>query len=56
MDDTPQWRVYERVVAAFELDAVSMDVSVIPNASLIGGISGGKHLLTKTSHPMILNE
>lgn len=42
MDDTPQWRVYERVVAAFELDAVSMDVSVIPNASLIGGISGVK--------------
>jgi len=39
MTDTPQWRVYERVVAAFEVEAAGMDVTVIPNASVIGSIS-----------------
>jgi Restriction endonuclease len=38
--DTPAWRVYERVVAAFEVDDAEMGTSVTPNASLIGGISG----------------
>lgn len=40
--DVPDWRIYERVAACFELDAVGMDVSVTPNASLIGSISGVK--------------
>lgn len=41
-NDVPDWRIYERVAACFELDAVGMDVSVTPNASLIGSISGVK--------------
>lgn len=42
MKETPQWRVYERVAASFEVDAAAMDVTVIPNASIIGSISGVK--------------
>ncbi|MCF8467272.1 MAG: restriction endonuclease [Sneathiella sp.] len=42
MNDTPAWRVYERVAACFEMDAAGMDVTVIPNASLVGVISGIK--------------
>ena len=34
------WKVYERVAACFEVDGADMDVSVTPNASLIGAISG----------------
>lgn len=42
MTETPDWRVYERVAACFEIDAADMDVSVTPNASLTGSISGVK--------------
>lgn len=42
MTDTPDWKIYERVVASFELESASMDASVTPNASLIGSISGVK--------------
>ncbi|GGN51240.1 hypothetical protein GCM10011349_23630 [Novosphingobium indicum] len=42
MNDAPAWRVYERVAACFEVDAAGMDVTVIPNASLSGAISGVK--------------
>lgn len=42
MDETPDWRMYERIVACFEMEAASMDLSVTPNASLIGAISGVK--------------
>jgi len=40
MADAPDWRIYERVAASFEIEAAGMDVSVTPNASLIGSISG----------------
>jgi hypothetical protein len=40
MTDTPAWRMYERLVAAFEVDVAEMGTSVTPNASLIGSISG----------------
>lgn len=40
MTVTPQWRVYERGAASFEIDWAGMDVTVIPNASLRGAISG----------------
>ena len=40
--DLPDWRVYERVAASFEIDGVGMDVSVTPNASLVGSVSGVK--------------
>ena len=40
VQDTPDWRIYERVAACFEIEAASMDVSVTPNASLFGAISG----------------
>ena len=35
----PAWRVYERVVACFEVETAGMDASVTPNASLVGSIS-----------------
>lgn len=38
----PDWRMYERVAACFEIEAVGMDSSVLVNASLIGSISGVK--------------
>jgi hypothetical protein len=40
MTGTPLWRVYERVAASFEVEAAGMDVTVIPNASIVGSISG----------------
>ena len=40
MQDTADWHIYERVAACFEIEAASMDVSVTPNASLLGSISG----------------
>ena len=40
VQDTADWRIYERVAACFEIEAASMDVSVTPNASLFGAISG----------------
>ena len=40
MQDTFDWHIYERVAACFEIEAASMDVSVTPNASLLGSISG----------------
>jgi len=42
MAETPQWRIYERVATAFEVESVGMDATVIPNASLVGSISGAK--------------
>jgi len=38
--DAPDWRIYERVTACFEVEAADMDVSVTPNASLVGSITG----------------
>lgn len=38
--DVPDWRIYERVAACFEIESAGMDVSVTPNASLVGSISG----------------
>ena len=40
MSDAPDWRIYERVIASFEVERADMEVSVTPNASLLGGISG----------------
>ena len=41
MTDAPLWKVYERVVAAFEIEAgAGMEASITPNASLIGALSG----------------
>jgi hypothetical protein len=40
MKDAPDWRIYERVVASFQVEAVGIDTSVLANASLIGSISG----------------
>lgn len=40
MSEIPDWRVYERVAACFEIEASRVDVSVTPNATLIGRISG----------------
>lgn len=40
MPSTPDWRVYERVAACFEIETAGMDVSVTPNARLKGHISG----------------
>lgn len=40
MTDVPDWRMYERVAACFEIEAARMDVSVTPNTSLKGTISG----------------
>ena len=39
MDDAPDWRIYERVAASFEVENASMDVSVTPNALLLGSVS-----------------
>lgn len=39
-DSTPAWRLYERLVAAFEVEGADMDASVTPNAKLIGTVSG----------------
>lgn len=41
-DESPSWKLYERVVAAFEAEAADMEASVTPNASLVGSISGAK--------------
>ena len=40
VQDTSDWHIYERVAACFEIEAASFDVSVTPNASLLGSISG----------------
>lgn len=40
MDGTPDWRMYERIAACFEIESAGMEVSVTPNASLKGSISG----------------
>ena len=34
------WRIYERIVAAAEVEAGGIDVSVTPNARLLGQVSG----------------
>ena len=38
-EKVPAWRLYERVLACFEVDTAGMDVSVTPNASLVGSVS-----------------
>lgn len=38
--EPPDWKVYERVIASFEVDHADMDTSVTPNARLIGSLSG----------------
>lgn len=40
MTDPVDWQVYERIAACFEIEAADMAVSVTPNASLIGSLSG----------------
>lgn len=40
MDDTIDWQMYERLAACFQVEAACMDVSVTPNASLLGTLSG----------------
>lgn len=40
MTEVPDWRMYERVAACFEIEAAGMDISVTPNTSLKGTISG----------------
>lgn len=42
MSENLDWRLYERIAACFEIDGAGMDASVIPNASLVGAISGVK--------------
>src|SRR6266704_4770432 len=39
-NDAPAWKIYERLVASFEVEAADMDASVTPNATLLGSISG----------------
>ena len=36
----PGWRTYERIVAGFESENVGIDVSITPNAKIVGSISG----------------
>lgn len=36
------WRLYERAVAAFEAENVGLDMTVTPNARILGAISGRK--------------
>ena len=38
-ENVAAWRLYERVVACFEVETAGMDVSVTPNASLVGSTS-----------------
>ncbi len=38
--DEPDWRVYERIVAAVEAEQSGIDLSVTPNAEIIGCITG----------------
>lgn len=40
MADPPDWKVYERIVTAFEVEAVGIDASVTPNAKIVGHLSG----------------
>ncbi|MEX2642320.1 MAG: restriction endonuclease, partial [Acetobacterales bacterium] len=42
MPPVPDWRTYERVAACFEVEAAGMDATVLPNASLLGRLSGVK--------------
>jgi hypothetical protein len=39
-NDAPAWKLYERLVASFEVEAAGIDASVTPNATLLGSISG----------------
>lgn len=41
-DGQPPWLIYERVAACFEVEAARMDSTVLPNAILIGRLSGVK--------------
>jgi hypothetical protein len=36
------WRLYERVVAVLEAENIGLDLTVIPNARIVGAISGAK--------------
>jgi hypothetical protein len=40
MSGAPDWLTYQRVAACFEVEAAGIKVSVTPNASLLGNISG----------------
>jgi metal-sulfur cluster biosynthetic enzyme len=40
--DAIDWRIYERVAACFAIDSANIDVSVTPNASLVGTISAAR--------------
>jgi hypothetical protein len=42
LNDAPAWKIYERLVASFEVEAADMDASVTPNATLLGSISGAQ--------------
>src|SRR4051794_33279646 len=41
-NDAPAWKLYERLVASFEVEAAGIDASVTPNATLLGSISGAQ--------------
>ncbi|SIO28515.1 restriction endonuclease [Paraburkholderia phenazinium] len=40
MSEIMDWRLYERILTCFEIEASGLDVSVTPNAKIIGSISG----------------
>ena len=42
MDNDPKWKIYERAVAWFTMENASINSSIIPNAFLVGSISGTK--------------
>jgi hypothetical protein len=50
-NDTPAWKIYERVVASFEIEAADIDVSVTPNATLLGSICGAQRMCSGNSVP-----
>jgi hypothetical protein len=41
-EEQPDWRLYERIVAAVEAQYLGIEMSIIPNARIIGCLSGKK--------------
>lgn len=39
-NSVPEWRIYERLVAALESDHATNELTVVPNAKLLGCLSG----------------
>jgi len=42
MKNSPKWKIYERLVACLEVENAGIEVSVSPNARLLGSISGAE--------------